>query len=137
MPFGNFILKYGNNTSVLLDSDINTSFNRTFDYAHLSKHNLVIRVPIQDDISLNDLVRMCDFYKNESDDLHIISENIVIVIKSPMIESFTYDDKTKYNNKFTATINIISNYIELYDQPLTFLRKIKLQKIISRINGDY
>ena len=65
-----------------------------------------------------------------TDEIHIFSEDTLIIIKSPVMEriDFTFDKKLR--------INIISDKIEEMD-PKTYMRKIKIEKIRNgRKNSD-
>lgn len=63
--------------------------------------------------------------KNKS--IHLLTDEFIIVLHSPIIERLDFEDDK------ILKMNIISDYIEPFFQPNTYIRRAKLEKIMQNI----
>ena len=100
---------------------------------HIYNNNVVIE-SLNDKRSISYLMSKYQQYdecglvkrqKNKS--IHIISKEFLIVLYSPVVERLELQGENRLK------INIIADYIEPFVEPNTYIRRVKLEKIISNI----
>ena len=64
--------------------------------------------------------------------LHIVSPYYIIIMYTFVIDELSYESDNYTNNK-KLKINIVSDKIEYFKDPNTYIRRVKLQKIINNI----
>ena len=68
-----------------------------------------------------------EIIKKRNKPIHLLAENILIIIYNPIIERLELDTNQ-------MIINIIYEDAEYYDEPFVYIRKVKIKKIIKDIN---
>lgn len=117
-----------NDTSVELE---NIEFVDGYTY---SKDRIINNLVIECYSSTSVVNYITELYKKFNldksiDEIQLIGEELVIVFKHPIIESYTIDP-LNYKVKF----NIVASYIQYYDDIKIFLREKKIIKILEKIN---
>lgn len=61
--------------------------------------------------------------------IHLLTDEFIIVLYSPVIERLELEGQSRLK------INIISDYIEPFFEPNTYIRRAKLEKIMEKLNA--
>lgn len=61
-----------------------------------------------------------------TDEIQLIGEDLIIVFKNPIIESYTIN-----NLNYKVKFNIVATHIQYYDDVKIFLREKKIKKILQ------
>ena len=64
---------------------------------------------------------------HNSKPIHLLSENFLIILYSPVVERLELDDNR-------LKINIVADYVEEFFEPNIYLRKFKIEKIKENIS---
>ncbi len=117
------LLKDDNDNYIILNNSIISVYD----------NNVVIETPLKDDY----IPFLINYQNNKSfksyNKLHIATEQFIIIMYTFVVDELSYetDNHTNYYNKLK--INIISDKLELIKDTNTYIRNIKLKKIISNI----
>lgn len=126
-------LKYGNDIIPIYNSKSDELFNIESSSFIKSTytHNIIIKI-YDEPLIFNKLHDMCININSKlsSNNLELIGENDVIICYEPIIEEIT----TYFYEKI-ITLNVVSPQIQFVDNPILHQRKIKIQKITTRIKN--
>lgn len=133
-------LKYGNDIIPIYNSKSDELFNIESSSFIKSTytHNIIIKI-YDEPLIFNKLHDMCininsklleDNLELLEDNLELIGENDVIICYEPIVEEIT----TYFYEKI-ITLNVVSPQIQFVDNPILHQRKIKIQKITTRIKN--
>lgn len=147
MSNNDFVFIYDDRGVKVVDCVINTvtSASESYNYLTTKKviHNINIKIPIQTADLVIEFNRMINYFNyvktfNDGKSLHILGDRIVILCKNPIIENLEMENVSNFgygSNTNYLKMNIISDDISMFDNPNLYHRKLKLDKILSRMNG--
>lgn len=141
MVFNSFIFKYDNNNIIFNNCEINEVYDNYTTYDYLKKlnpiYNINVKLIIENNDCLNELNKMVKYFNTNSLDnkLSIFNKDILILCENLIISNFKFNivDKLYYQYK-TVILNIISHDITIFNQPKLYHRKMKMDKILDKIN---
>jgi len=143
MPIGNFIFKYDNNNIIFNNCEINRVINNYSSYDYLKRlnpiHNINIKIVIENIDCLNELNKMFNYFNsinNINNKLLIFNEDVLILCENLIIENLEIESIDNFYPQYSRNVklNIISNKISIFSEPELYHRKMKIDKILLRIN---
>jgi hypothetical protein len=112
------LLKDDNDNYIILNNSTISVYN----------NNVVIETPLKDDY----IPFLINYQHKKSFKLHIATEQFIIIMYTFVVDELSYDSDN-YTNYYKLKINIISDKLELIKDTNTYIRNIKLKKIINNI----
>lgn len=143
MPIGNFIFKYNDNNILLNNCEINHIKNNYSSYDYLNKTNIIyninIKITVNDISCMYELNKMFNYFNNihiKDNKLLIFNDELMIKCKNLIIDNLEMESIYNFYPKQHSEIklNIISNQITILDNSELYHRKLKIDKILLKIN---
>lgn len=143
MPIGNFIFKYNDNNILLNNCEINHIKNNYSSYDYLNKTNIIyninIKITVNDISCMYELNKMFNYFNNihiKDNKLLIFNDELMIKCKNLIIDNLEMESIYNFYPKQHSEVklNIISNQITILDNSELYHRKLKIDKILLKIN---